>query len=79
MVGVEEEQQQTLTNTYRQKGKAKGIRVAEWLVGHRVDVARLRLSLEGKGPACVFGDEGVEMKETGATMLVGALKEAGQA
>ena len=73
-----EEQQQTLTNTYQQKEKVKGIRVAERLVGHRVNVVRLRLSLEGKGPVYVFGDAGVEMKEIGATTLVEALKEAGQ-
>ena len=67
-----------LTNSYQQKEKAKGIRVAERLVGHRVDVVRLRLGLEGKGPVYVFGDAGVEMKETGATTLVAALREAGQ-
>jgi hypothetical protein len=36
----------------------------------------LRIS---KGPIQVLGDAGVEMQETGATMLAEALKEAGQA
>ncbi len=32
----------------------------------------------GQGTSYVFGDVGVEMKETGATTLVEAVKEAGQ-
>jgi hypothetical protein len=52
-----EKQQQTLTNTCQRKEKAKGIWVAERLVGRR------------KGPVYVFGDAGKEMKETGTTTL----------
>ena len=51
------EEQQMLTNSYQPKEKAKETRVAERLVGHRVDVVRLRLSLEGKEPVYVFGDD----------------------
>ena len=72
------EEQQILANPYRQVEKAKGIQAAEWLVGQKVDVVLLRESLRGRGPIYVFGDAGVEMKETGATTLVEALKEAGQ-
>jgi len=37
-------------------------------------VVLLRESLRGKGPVYVFGDAGVEMRETGATTLAGALE-----
>jgi predicted Fe-Mo cluster-binding NifX family protein len=53
--------------------KAKGIRVAEWLVAQKADVVLLKESLRGKGPVYVFGDAGVEMQETTATMLEEAL------
>jgi len=69
-VGAEE--QQMLTNSYQQKEKAKETRVAERLVGHRVDVVRLRLSLEGKEPVYVFGDDaggGIERSRPGLRMV----------
>jgi predicted Fe-Mo cluster-binding NifX family protein len=72
------EEQQTLANPYQHEEKAKGIRAAEWLVEHKVDVVRLKQSLEGKGPVYVFGDAGVEMQETEATTLAEVLKEASQ-
>ena len=68
------EGQQIIANPHRQEEKAKGIRVAEWLVAQKVDVVLLRESLRGKGPVYVFGDAGVEMRETGATTLAGALE-----
>jgi cation diffusion facilitator family transporter len=72
------EEQQVLVNPYRQEEKAKGIRVAEWLVEHKVDLVRLRESLQGKGPVYVFGDAGVEMQETQATTLSETMAEADQ-
>ena len=56
--------------------RAKGIRVAEWLVEQKVDLVFLRESLRGKGPVYVFGDAGVEMRETEAPTLEEALEEA---
>ena len=67
------EQQQVIANPYTEVEKAKGIRVAEWLVAQKVDVVLLKQSLRGKGPTYVFGDAGVEMQETTATMLSEAL------
>jgi len=55
--------------------KAKGIWVAEWLVAQKVDVVFVKESLRGKGPVYVFGDAGVEMRETTATTLEEALAE----
>jgi cation diffusion facilitator family transporter len=72
------EEQQVLANPYREEEKAKGIRVAEWLVAQKADVVLLVESLRGKGPVYVFGDAGVEMRETGATTLSEALEVEGQ-
>lgn len=72
------EQRQILANPHLGEEKAKGIRVAEWLVPQKVDVVLLRESLRGKGPVYVFGDAGVEMLEVEATTLPKALEEANQ-
>ena len=70
------EEQQTLVNPYRREEKAKGIRVAEWLVEHKVDTVASKQSLKGKGPVYVFGEAGVEMQETEVTTLSEAMAEA---
>ena len=70
------EEQQVLSNPYQQEEKAKGIKVAEWLVGQKVDLVLLKRGVQGKGPVYVFGDAGVEMQESGATTLSEALEEA---
>jgi len=70
------EEQQIVVNPHKAVDKAKGIRVAEWLVGQKVDIVFVRESLRGKGPVYVFGDAGVEMRETEATTLSEALTEA---
>jgi cation diffusion facilitator family transporter len=67
------EEQQIVANPHQAIEKAKGIRVAEWLVAQKVDVVLLKESLRGKGPVYVFGDAGVEMQETTATTLEEAL------
>ena len=66
-------EQQIVVNPHKAVDKAKGIRVAEWLVAQKVDIVFVRESLRGKGPVYVFGDAGVEMRETTATMLEEAL------
>jgi len=73
--GVTEEQQ-VLVNPHREQEKAKGIRVAEWLVARKVDVVLLKESLRGKGPVYVFGDAGVEMEEARAETLPETLEQA---
>ncbi len=72
------EEQQIVANPHKAVEKAKGIRVAEWLVAQKVDVVFVRESLRGKGPVYVFGDAGVEMRETEATTLEEALREPGE-
>lgn len=68
------EERKVLANPYQQLEKAKGIRVAEWLVEQKVDVVFLKRSLQGKGPVYVFSDAVVEMRETAANTLDDALE-----
>jgi cation diffusion facilitator family transporter len=63
------EQQQIVANPHTAVAKAKGIRVAEWLVDQKSDAVLLKESLQGKGPTYVFGDAGVEMMLTEAAKL----------
>ena len=67
------EQQQKIVNPYLEEEKAKGIRVAEWLVNQKVDVVLLRRGLQGRGPVYVFSDAGVEMQEIQAEALPQAI------
>lgn len=71
------EAQQIVMNPHREVDKAKGIRVAEWLVSQKIDVAFVaeEESLEGKGPAYVFGEAGVEIRPTTATVLTEVIQE----
>jgi len=71
------EEQQILANPHQREPKAKGIRVAEWLVTQKADVVLLKEDLSGKGPAYAFGDAGVEVRQTEATTLSEALADAG--
>jgi cation diffusion facilitator family transporter len=50
--------QQVLENPHQRLSRGKSIRVAEWLVEHKVDEVRLREDLKHKGPGYVFADAG---------------------
>jgi cation diffusion facilitator family transporter len=67
------EAQEVITNPWRGEERAKGIRVAEWLVAHKVDVVLLKEDVQGKGPAYVLRDAGVEERRTDATTVSEAL------
>jgi len=69
------EEQHILANPHPGEPKAKGIRVAEWLVAQKADVVLVKEDLSGKGPAYAFGDAGVEMRQTEARSLSQALAE----
>lgn len=73
------EEQQVVANPHREEERGKGIQVAEWLVALKADVVALKESLRGKGPVYVFGDAGVEMRETDMATLPEVLKEAEEA
>ena len=69
------ERQEVLANPHASVDKAKGIRVGEWLVGLKTDVVLLREDVQGKGPAYVFADAGVETRLTQARTLAEAIAE----
>ena len=66
-------EQRILPNPHATEERAKGMRVAEWLVAEKVDVALTRESLHGKGPVYVFEDAGVELRLTDKRSLAEAL------
>jgi cation diffusion facilitator family transporter len=59
-------EQQVRANPYRAEERGKGLRVAEWLAGQKVDRVVVPRDLEGKGPAYVFRDAGVEIERSEA-------------
>jgi cation diffusion facilitator family transporter len=69
------EERQVLDNPFIQEERAKGIKVAEWLVGQKVDLVLVRDSLRGKGPVYVFGEAAVELEQTSAVVLDEAVGE----
>ncbi|NLF00394.1 MAG: cation diffusion facilitator family transporter [Anaerolineales bacterium] len=69
------EERQVLENPFIREERAKGIQVAEWLVEHKADIVLTRDSLKGKGPVYVFGDAGVELRETDAHNLEEAIHQ----
>ena len=73
------EEQRVVSTPYQDVERARGIRVAEWLVEQKVDVTLIREELRGKGPVYVFGDAGIEMRRTDANTLTEALAQAGHA
>jgi predicted Fe-Mo cluster-binding NifX family protein len=71
--GGDIEEHRILDNPHRTAEKKKGLRVAEWLVAHKVDVALVKQSLRGKGPAYVFRDAGVVVRESDKETLAEAI------
>jgi len=59
-------ERQLAVNPFRDVERGKGLRVAEWLVAQKVDVVLSRETLQGKGPAYVFRDAGIELRLTEA-------------
>jgi predicted Fe-Mo cluster-binding NifX family protein len=62
-------EQRILANPHHGTAKGKGIRVAEWLVSHKVDVVFTREPLHGKGPAHVLAEAGIELVDTDRPQL----------
>lgn len=70
------EHQSIQRNPYAEVSKAKGIRVAEWLVRKKRDVVLTKESLKGRGPEYVFSNAGVDLRETRARTLQEAIATA---
>lgn len=49
--------------------KGKGIRLAEYLAGRKVDILYLKKAFDGKGPEYVFADAEIEVRATNKEML----------
>lgn len=58
------EEQSVVAIPFHAEERAKGIRVAEWLVARKVDRVFVPKGLKGKGPAYVFREAGVALEET---------------
>lgn len=67
------EEQRVIANPHRALEKAKGIRVAEWLVALKIDCVVLQEDVRGKGPEYVFRHAGVELRRTDRAVLAEAL------
>jgi cation diffusion facilitator family transporter len=55
---------EVIDNPHFELKKGKGIKVAQFLLGHKPDVVMARERLSGKGPGYAFTDAGVELRET---------------
>jgi cation diffusion facilitator family transporter len=69
------EKHEIILNPFTQIPKAKGIRVAEWLISLKVDRVVLKENLQGKGPEYVFKHAGVESIYTTTNSWRSALEE----
>ena len=65
--GGEIVEEHVLRNPYLQEEKAKGIKVANWLLENSVDVLISHQDQSGKGPGFVLGNAGVEILLTRET------------
>ena len=76
--GREAKPAEIVSNPHRQAERAKGIRVAEWLVERKTDVVVVRDGPAEKGPIYVLGDAAVAVHHTDAVTLAEALAEVAQ-
>jgi predicted Fe-Mo cluster-binding NifX family protein len=58
------EEQQIIGNPHAKVETAKGIRVAEWLVAHKIDVVLSHEDVSKKGPNYVLREAGIELRST---------------
>ena len=66
---AEVEQQHILVNPHTNVPKAKGIKVAEWLVSQKIDALLIKEDLSHKGPSYVLRNAGVDLQLTDNTTL----------
>ncbi|MCD6520288.1 MAG: hypothetical protein J7M05_10255 [Anaerolineae bacterium] len=72
------ERQVIVPNPYLAEEKAKGIRVAEWLVSQKIDVVLLKESLQRKGPLYVFRGAGITLADVPAENFFGLAAKLAQ-
>jgi cation diffusion facilitator family transporter len=74
IVDNEVEKIEILTNPYTTLTKARGIRVAEWLITKKADVILTNEDLKNKGPGYALANSGVEVRVVKARTLSEALE-----
>ena len=57
-------EQRVQPNPHQSLEKGKGIQVAKWLTGQKVDVVLVKVDLTGRGPSYVLRDAGIEARRT---------------
>ena len=67
-------ERRVVANPYQSLERGKGIRVAEWVVGQKVDMVLSREHLHRRGPAYVLRDADVELRKTEARNVEVAIK-----
>jgi len=70
------EKDEVIENPHKDVETAKGIRVAEWLVGQNVDHVTMKEDLSRKGPGYVLSNAGIQSTVTAASNLDEAIEEA---
>ncbi|MFH1481422.1 MAG: cation transporter dimerization domain-containing protein, partial [Pseudomonadota bacterium] len=70
------EKKDVIENPHKNVETAKGIRVAEWLVGQNVDQVMLKEDLSRKGPGYVMANAGIKVGITSTNKLEEAIEEA---
>ncbi|WP_176761293.1 cation diffusion facilitator family transporter [Desulforhopalus singaporensis] len=70
--------EQVLVNPYCKESKAKGIKVAKWLLENNMDILLTHQDQSGKGPGFVLGDGGAEIlltSEVDSNKAIAAVQE----
>jgi cation diffusion facilitator family transporter len=70
------EEQIIVSNPHCTEERAKGIRVAEWLVAQKIDVVLSREDVSKKGPAYVLREAGVQLRSTDKSTISEAILSA---
>jgi cation diffusion facilitator family transporter len=70
------EEQRIAINPHCTEARAKGIRVAEWLVAQKIDVVLSREDVSKKGPAYVLREAGVQLRNTDKSTISEAILSA---
>jgi predicted Fe-Mo cluster-binding NifX family protein len=68
--------EEIVENPHKDVETAKGIRVAEWLIGQNVDHVMINEDLSRKGPGYALSNAGVQLTVTSAGSLKEAIEEA---
>ncbi len=69
--------QEIIENPFKEIDKGKGVNLAELLVRKGVDVLYIKKTFDGKGPAYVFSDAGIEIRMTESATLQGLIMKEG--